>query len=301
MIYLVPPTLISPLDHEPLLSAQALLKRARWQARRGRAASRWGAEALASSPIVFGNAMPKSGSHLINQVITGLPQVGPFVKSGYPPVNRFEDNSNLSEAQIVANLQQLQPGDIAYGYLRAQQPFLDLLSQPGFATIFIYRDPRDVVVSQVFYASEMYREHGMHDYYTRELSTTAERIAAAIQGVDRPGLHLRSIASRYHVYSGWLEQPQVLSIRFEQLIQQQEIALNAILDFLAGRGFTPIAPRSQVVVALASAVSPQRSGTFRKGRPGNWREHFTSENKRLMKDVTGDLLVRLGYEKDMDW
>ena len=32
-----------------------------------------------------------------------------------------------------------------------------------------------------------------------------------------------------------------------------------------------------------------------------WREFFTDEHKKLFKDVAGDLVVRLGYEKTNDW
>jgi hypothetical protein len=59
--------------------------------------------------------------------------------------------------------------------------------------------------------------------------------------------------------------------------------------------------RHHAVAALAGSIAPRKSGTFRKGQPGNWSEYFTEANKTLMKEVAGDLLVRLGYEKDKDW
>ena len=40
-----------------------------------------------------------------------------------------------------------------------------------------------------------------------------------------------------------------------------------------------------------------KSGTFRKGQPGNWQEHFTQANKAHFKATAGDLLIRLGYEQ----
>jgi hypothetical protein len=49
------------------------------------------------------------------------------------------------------------------------------------------------------------------------------------------------------------------------------------------------------------AIQPKKSHTFRSGKTGGWREHFTDEHKKLFKDMTGDLLLKLDYEKDDDW
>jgi hypothetical protein len=74
-----------------------------------------------------------------------------------------------------------------------------------------------------------------------------------------------------------------------------------LLDYLEKRGFTPAAPRQVAIETLSRAIAPRKSGTFRKGVPGNWKEHFTEANKSLFKDKTGDLLITLGYEEDYDW
>jgi hypothetical protein len=277
------------------------LKLARWQARRAQAALRWGPAALQRSPAVLGNAMPKSGSHLIIQVLQGLVSLGPFVNPGFPPVNRSQANDKLDDAAVAANLRRMRPGDIAYGYVQARPPFIELLAAPGRATVFVYRDPRDMIVSHVFYATQMHPGHGMHRYYTQTLTTMEARIEAAIRGVEVPGAELSNIAAKYRAYLGWLEQPAVLSLRFEELILARETALDKILAYLEGRGFTPRAGRQAAIQALASAIAPKRSGTFRKGQPGNWREHFTPANIALFKETTGDLLVSLGYETSRDW
>jgi hypothetical protein len=73
------------------------------------------------------------------------------------------------------------------------------------------------------------------------------------------------------------------------------------LDYLVKRGFTPKASRTEAITVLHEAIAPRRSGTFRKARPGNWREHFTDENKALFKNQAGDLLIELGYEATEDW
>jgi hypothetical protein len=273
----------------------------RWQARRAGAALRWGPAALRRSPAVLGNAMPKSGSHLIIQVLQGLTRLGPFVNPGFPPLNRGEDNHKLSDGEVLANLRRMRPGDIGYGYIGAFEPFVSALAAPGRATVFVYRDPRDMIISHIFYATHMHPGHWMRRYYTEELHTMEARIDAAIQGVAEPGSELTPIRVRYEGYLGWLDQPAVLALRFEDLILNRERALGCLLDYLDGRGFTPQAPRSQALEVLQAAIAPNKSGTFRKGQPGNWREHFTEANKARFKDLAGDLLVRLGYEQGEDW
>ena len=234
--------------------------------------------------------MPKSGSHLIIQVLQGLTQLGPFVNPGFPPVNRDEDNRKLPDAAILANLHRMRPGDIAYGYIKARQPFVSLLTRSGWASIFVYRDPRDMIISHIFYATQMHKGHWMHRYYTETLQTMEERINAAILGVEEPGSELTPIRERYAGYLGWLEQPAVLCLRFEDLILDRQAALGRILDYLASAASSPRLPREQAIAVLEQAIAPKKSGTFRKGKPGNWREHFTEANKALFKEQAGDLL-----------
>lgn len=284
--------------------AKHWLKVGRWQARRAIAAARWGAARQRVLPAVLGNAMPKSGSHLIIQVLQGLTRLGPFVNPGFPPVNRSESNDKLSTAAILANLQRMRPGDITYGYISASEPFLSALIAPGRAMVFVFRDPRDMIVSHIFYATQMHAGHWMHRYYTQTLRTMEDRINAAIEGVNEEGSELTPISQRYQTYLGWLERryaTQVLCMRFEDLILDRDAALGRLLDYLQERGFIPKISRCEAINVLKEAIAPRKSGTFRRGQPGNWREHFTEANKALFKEKAGDLLVMLGYEQGNDW
>ena len=190
----------------------------------------------------------------------------------------------------------MQPGDIRYGYIHAQEPYLSLLTKSGIATIFIYRDPRDMIVSHVYYAAEMYPGHGMHSYYTKNLSTMEERINAAILGVEEPGYELSSVKQRYDNYKGWLSQPEVLSIKFEDLILNREFALGQLLDFIELRGAQWNLRRWDAIKVLEDSIIPHKSGTFRKGVPGNWREVFTEKNTVTFNHIAGDLLHEFGYD-----
>jgi hypothetical protein len=92
-----------------------------------------------------------------------------------------------------------------------------------------------------------------------------------------------------------------MCLRFEDLIDRREAALNAILDQVEKTGYRIPTPRPEALARLMQAIQPGKSHTFRSGKTGGWREHFTGEHRQLFKDVAGDLLVRLGYEKNNDW
>jgi hypothetical protein len=93
----------------------------------------------------------------------------------------------------------------------------------------------------------------------------------------------------------------VLCLRFEDFIQRREATLGSMLDQVEKTGYKMPTARDRAIAILTDAIQPKQSRTFRSGKAGGWREHFTDEHKRLFKDVAGDLLVRLGYEKNNDW
>jgi sulfotransferase 6B1 len=56
-------------------------------------------------------------------------------------------------------------------------------------------------------------------------------------------------------------------------------------------------PRQLILASLEASINPTKSPTFRSGKTGEWKKHFTDEHKKIFKEVAGDLLL-LGYEKD---
>jgi len=40
---------------------------------------------------------------------------------------------------------------------------------------------------------------------------------------------------------------------------------------------------------------------YRKGQQGDWMNHFNSKHKEVFKEKYGQLLIDLGYEKDLNW
>jgi len=110
-----------------------------------------------------------------------------------------------------------------------------------------------------------------------------------------------SVRQRYEVVFRWLEQPRVMCLRFEDLINNRDHILNAMLNEVESTGYKIPTARAKALEILVEAIQPKKSHTFRLGKTGGWREHFTAEHKKLFKDVAGDLLVKLGYEKNNAW
>jgi sulfotransferase 6B1 len=245
--------------------------------------------------------MAKSGSHLISQVLQALPEIGPFMFTPRNKVNRGPGNSKLSPGQTVARIRSLLRGEVAYANIASLDEFVRLLTAPGMATIYVYRDPRDLVVSHMFYATDMYAGHALHGLMTEKLTTPGERLDVFILGLDEPAMFTPDIRERYESYAGWLAAPAVLHMRFEDLILNRRESLARILAYLEQRGFHPSLPLEQSVDILERAIVPRKSPTFRRGQPGNWREYFTEQNKQHFKEVAGNLLIELGYEQDNDW
>jgi hypothetical protein len=262
---------------------------------------RWKRFRFTDAPPIFGNSKPKSGSHLLLQVLNGFTRIMPYSYVVAEPVRTITKNGERRvAAAIAADLSRIPSGVIGWGYVEASPENVAVLCQPGRVNYFIYRDPRDMLVSQVFFASEMHEGHGMHAFY-KSLPDFGERLKVAITGIDRDGLKMVSVKQRYEGVFQWLEQPGVMCIRFEDLVNHRDATLNAMLAVVEKSGYQIPTPREKALDILIKAIQPEKSHTFRSGQTGGWREYFTDKHKALFKDVAGDLLVRLGYEEDNDW
>ena len=262
---------------------------------------RWKRLSFNEAPPIFGNSKPKSGSHLLLQVLAGMCLAAPYKYVDAEPVRTIaKGGGRKGKEKILRELQSIPRGVIGWGYVEGTPENVTFLCQPERVNYFIYRDPRDLLVSQVFFATDMYEDHGMHEFY-KSLTDLGARLKVAITGIDRNGLHMVSVKQRYEGVFQWLEQKHVLCIRFEDLIENRDATLNAMLDEVEKTGYQIPTPREKALSILVDAIQPSKSHTFRSGKTGGWKEYFTDEHKKLFKDVSGDLLVRLGYEKSNDW
>lgn len=257
-----------------------------------------------SWPILLGISFPKSGTHLLDQILLGFSRVAPFSRRLHSFFAGYEGESGRKRSldETLAWVDSLRPLDVASAHLFAWDEVVARVATPAFVPYFIFRDPRDVAVSHVFYITDMEPNHVHHAYYA-SLPDFEARLRVSILGRPEADVEFPDLAGRFAPYLGWLDQPSVLKIHFEHLVNDRARTLNLILDHLLARLGTSTlrAPRERVLEALDSSINPSRSPTFRTGKTGEWRQYFTPEHKKIFKDVAGDLLIRLGYEKDSNW
>jgi len=262
---------------------------------------RWKRFSFHEAPPIFGNSKPKSGSHLLLQILNGFTQIMPYKYVDADPIRTItKGGRRKTKDEILTDLKHTPAGVINWGYLEATKENVSFLTAAGRVNYFVYRDPRDLLVSQVFFATDMHEEHGMHDYYN-SLPDIGARLKVAIIGIEQDGLRMVSVKQRYEGVFQWLEQKNVMCMRFEDLINNRDSTLNSMLDEVEKTGYKIPSSREKTLGVLVESIQPKKSHTFRAGKTGGWKTYFTDEHKKLFKNIAGDLVVKLGYEKSNDW
>ncbi|RMH48624.1 MAG: hypothetical protein D6694_00280 [Gammaproteobacteria bacterium] len=243
-------------------------------------------------PIVLCNSLPKAGTHLLERAVCLAPRL---YRKLVPTIHeeniyRWGSLDNL----LVA----MKPGQVLVTHLRYYPERQVSIENHKVRSLFMIRDPRDIVVSQAFYISREAR-HPRHAVFA-EQPDVQNRIRLAITGHAPSGLE--SIGERLQAYAGWLTSG-ALVIRFEDLVGGSgggsDTAQQNILDVLYQHLGIEMDPTTREVIQrqVFSSVSP----TFRKGSTGKWREYFDDVLTDLFKEVAGAQLVAYGYESDLDW
>jgi hypothetical protein len=285
------------------MSLKSSLRSVLYQTEKGIQQIRFGSQTQ-DLPVLLGISFPKSGTHLLDQILLGFSKVAPYAKRLHSFYAEYEGESGVkrSPEQAVAWLDMLRANggrDVASAHLFARPEAVARVCTPNFIPYFIFRDPRDVVVSHVFYVTEMESRHVHHAYY-QSLPDFDSRLKASILGRPDANIEFLNIADRFAPYLDWLNHPEVLTLHFEDLINDRTATLTHITDHCLARASLQ-APRQLILDSLESSINPSRSPTFRSGKTGEWQKHFKNDHKKLFKDVAGDLLVKLGYEKNNNW
>jgi hypothetical protein len=255
-----------------------------------------------SSLAVLANAIPKSGTHLLVQILEAVPGLRNFdvMLVSLPSLSYRE----RSPSDLLHRIDSVLPGELVSGHLFHEAEYAQRLRRRGIAQVFIYRDPRDIAISEAMYLTYMTRWHAMHTRF-RRLPDDDSRISLSICGLppDETVVY-GNIRQRILPFLGWLGAAGVCAVKYEDLLgPDRERHLLRIAEFVQEQA-DQLAPGlrgslgTQAMAGLMTAsIKPTRSRTFRSGGTAKWVSRFTAEHHREFRQVAGDLLERMGYDE----
>jgi hypothetical protein len=190
---------------------------------------------------------------------------------------------------------------------------------PDARVIHIIRDGRDQAISHAHHRWNRVRPVEEGGRLTPEEQDKRDRYRQDPEGFLASG---ESIFSEQHITTaaqGWARKvgathrdgPAVLGdkyaeVRYEDLLERPEEEMGRLFRFL-GAGHDVDVVRRAVESNSFEEASDREAGSensssfFRKGVAGDWRSVFTERDKAIFKRETGELLVELGYETNLDW
>lgn len=255
----------------------------------------WTARALGNraEPALVCNSVPKSGTHLLLQVLSALPgraYYGRFLAS--TPTVTLRPRT---ESQELRMLRHSLGDEILPAHLFHKARLAREFAQGRAIQVFIVRDPRDVILSEVHYLSGMNYWHRLSRRF-RNLPTLSQQIRLAITGLDNSNFYYPDVGTRFSRYLGWGDSTGVLTVYFERLVDKslRELEIERIGAFV-------LKDRDDVATFVEhalDAVDPKRSHTFRVGQPGGWRAAFNTGDLQLFQKVAGWLPAAMGYSPD---
>jgi hypothetical protein len=96
-------------------------------------------------------------------------------------------------------------------------------------------------------------------------------------------------------------------LKYEDHLHRPQTALKAMFGFLETDTSPEIIERTIEENTFKKLSEGRSSGEessgafFRKGISGDWKGVFNERDKKIFKEEAGELLVELGYEKDLSW
>ena len=177
----------------------------------------------------------------------------------------------------------------------------NILKERNSLVFFLIRDPRDWVISVIRHPPisgvDIFGEPiGDHHFVSLSLD---QKIDYILNGTSLYYSALETL----NKFLPWTKSSICCPLRFEallgprggsftekeQLVEFRKIANALHLDI------------SDELLLTAFEESFGTGNIFSKGKASTWKEYFKEEHKTKFKELLGDVLIELGYEKDYNW
>ncbi len=235
-------------------------------------------------------SIPKAGTHLLERVFCLHRQLYrkllPTLHSG-----NIEGLGGLKKI-----LQETKPGQVLCSHLWYSEQYLEWLSKYDFKIFFMIRDPRDILISLMFFILKN-KNFPAHTLLKGE-KEQVNQLRICITG--NHAYNLLSMRDTLKKFDGWYGRENVNVIRFEKLINKSS-RINTIQDAYR---FANIKTDDNYMRWLSEKIISDASPTFRRGESGSWKTYFPDahcELKQILKKEVSDFVIRYKYETNNQW
>lgn len=240
---------------------------------------------------VLVNGSPKTGTTWMLNMISSIP--------GYRGIGNFSGD--------IQRYFEVEPGEVVHGHDWYRNDLGEMLASKNFKVILLIRDPRDQVVSRMFHV----KRSSKHSWYERfQALSNDEALMLSIEGrEDLPAISTLIQVTSSWINSGW----PILSVRYEDLLANPEKHFGSVLHYLGIQSqylakiivkrnrFERLSVGRRFWQQARKPGQEDLSSHYRKGTVGDWNNHFKEDHKQKMKEVAGNQLIELGYERDFNW
>lgn len=193
-------------------------------------------------------------------------------------------------------------GDFLYSYTS-----LVTFNTLNYISSHLVRDPRDVVISAYYYhcccvedwSVDFNPEFGMT--YQEKLKSLSEEDGILFE-MNHYTKNVLDIMSQWNY-----NDPKCMEMHYEDLISNPDKEFTKLfshwgIDSKDIDSCLAVAKEYHMEILTGRKLGEIQFGShMRNGLSGQWKQHFSEAHKIYFKSIFGDLLVKLGYEKDNKW
>lgn len=237
----------------------------------------------------------KSGTHLLTRALTFL--------TGKQVFHVWDRTATVSELDHYLETAESE-GKYFHMHAFPEPNIVEAFKQRGYKVIFLLRDPRDQLISVLYYIHDFRWEYEnlRMDYPFGQLSKD-EQIEEMITGEK---FSIRVPHDFFIRRISWMDMEglSVCTVRFENLVGEKGggSLMDQIDELMTLADFLTI----ELSIDNAQQIAEQLFGwqglaTFRSGQIGSWKTHFNEQHITSFKRHFGNLLIDLGYESNFEW